>query len=289
MPKRLKRLLCAACLLSPALGSATPIDITSWTASGTVGNMQVLTALGPLSPTGMSFVLLSTGAGSINTPPVFDTTELESPGLYTVEPSAFITIRYNFITAEPNDGSGFPDTFSIDVLGLSPENIASDTVNMGMTPIVLGPAVATDGSTFVNETGWNTITVSLAAFTGQSIGLRFSVADAIDNSFDSGLLVDSVEATGLVPVANNTVPEPSSLLLVLTCIVVYGNLARCPRQAFVAYASSGDKPRDAESARSFREPGSSNRLWQCKFGLGGLDRPPSSSPCSRGHFGAQTG
>jgi hypothetical protein len=142
--------------------------------------------------------------------PDLDSTILTSPNGFVMSSPASVTVRYNFLTAEPTDGSGNPDKFSIDVLAGSAVNVSQGLVNSGLTPIASGPVVAPDGSTFVYESGWKTTTLSLSPLVGQTVTLRLLVADTADNAFDSGLIIDSVDLVGV-----SMVPEPATWTLML--------------------------------------------------------------------------
>ena len=207
--------LVSGCALQASIvnGNFATGDFTGWVIGGSDANGQILPNLGPFTPTGSNFALLSNGPGQVNDPAVvLDSTTLTSIA-YAVSPGASLSIGFDFISEEPNDGTGNPDLFSIKVVGLSTLTIASGAISSGQSPISGGPVVAPDGSTFVYEDGFTTLVTPLSIFAGQNITIQFLVSDAVDNSFDSGLLLDNITGTGLSP-AGSRAPEPSTMVIV---------------------------------------------------------------------------
>src|SRR5439155_2974947 len=85
--------------------------------------------------------------------------------------------------------------------------------------------VAPDGTTVCSHSGLHTFTnIDLSPYAGSVVQFQFLVSDAVENSFDSALLVDGVQGTGLTDV---TVPEPQSWTLMVTSgIMAYLALRR---------------------------------------------------------------
>jgi len=206
------------------LASAGVIDgnfNSGWSVGGTVANTQVLTGLGPFSATGLNFALLSTGPGEVNTLPTIDSTVLTSI-LYDVAPGATLTLQYNVLSSEGGAPFGYPDPFSIQVIGISTATLASGDATSALSEISGWPIAAPDGSSFIYETGVQHLnSISLNAFAGQSVSFQFTVADFGDNSFDTGLLVDAISGTGLTPAGSSPVPEPKSFGLVLVLGIAF--------------------------------------------------------------------
>jgi hypothetical protein len=194
---------------------------TGWTVGGTVANSQVLTTLGPFTATGPNFALLSNGPGALNAPPTVDSTTLTSIQ-YMVALGATLTLSYDLLSSEGGAPFGNPDPFSIEVLGSSTMTLAFGDATGALALINGGPIAAPDGSSFIYETGFQQLNaVSLDAFAGQTIALQFSVADASDNSFDTGLLIDGISATGLTSETTAPVPEPTGLSVMVLVVAAF--------------------------------------------------------------------
>ncbi len=219
------RLICVLLFVIPALANAAYADpvafnfetgnLAGWVTFGNVNNVQVLSALGSISPPGghSYFALLSNGPGEINDPTVaVDQAGLRSDS-FLVSPGDSLSLRLAFLTAESIDGWGLPDFFSVGANGSPSLPLASGSVDESLSEIPGGPVVAPDGTTLQYWSGFlNVGPLSLESLAGQSISLEFLVSDYLDNSFDSALLIDNVVIANGPPIPT-PIPEPSTLVL----------------------------------------------------------------------------
>jgi hypothetical protein len=81
--------------------------------------------------------------------------------------------------------------------------------------------VAPDGTTVCTHSGLQTLNTpfDLSPYAGSAVQFQFLVSDAVDNTFDSALLVDGVTGTDLTPFTT-PVPEPKSWILLLAVAIL---------------------------------------------------------------------
>lgn len=200
----------------------------NWTVAGTDGNASVFTSadVSPFTPGIGSgfFAFLSNGAGIVTDPnspaTTLDTTTLTSIP-YVVSAGAKISFSLQFLTNEPF-ASGNPDFFQANVIGLSTVPLAfGNTISATQHTIAGGPVVTPDGTTVSFFQDAVTVTdFDLSAFAGQTVMFEFLVSDEVDNSFDSALLVDDISGTGLTAAGPTAVPEPRSIALIATVLLL---------------------------------------------------------------------
>jgi hypothetical protein len=206
-------------------------DFTNWTVGGSAAHAGVLAngdfhsspggGVSIAPPEGTYYALLSNGPGDRGGSP-FDTTSLTTIP-YLVGLGASISFTIDFFTNE--FPSGNPDFYTVSVLGLAPTTLAAgDTTTPTQNQIpgvdcVNTFVVAPDGTTVCAHSGVQTFNdVPLAAYVGQTVQFQFFVSDAVDNTFDSALLVDNVHCTGCtVPVS--ATPEPGTWLLLGSAMI----------------------------------------------------------------------
>lgn len=200
----------------------------NWTVGGTDGNAQVYTSadVSPFTP-GIGagfFAFLSNGPGVVTDPgnpaTTLDTTTLTSIP-YDVAVGAKISFSLQFLSNEPFAG-GNPDFFQVNVIGLTSLLLQAGSVSASQQPIPGGPVFTPDG-TFVSffEPAFTVTDFDLSAFAGQTVRFQFLVSDAIENSFDSALLVDDVHGTGLTAAGPAAVPEPGSIVLLASAMLLF--------------------------------------------------------------------
>jgi len=195
----------------PVNGGFESGDLTGFSFQGN-GTAQVLTAaqLAPLGPSqGSYFALVSNGPGDQGGHP--DVATLTSASFALTSPGT-LTFDYDFLTAEftgadPGGASNL-DSYVISLLPAGGSATILASGNTGATAFTYingngNPATAPDGTSVIEHTGYLTGTATLAA---GSYSLRFTVADAGDNNFDSALAVDNIH---VVPAP---VPESSTAL-----------------------------------------------------------------------------
>lgn len=200
------------------------------------GNAQVLNSLGSYSPfAGSFFALLSNGPGDQGG--ANDRVELLS-NPFSLTALDTLTIAVLALTAEFSGVLADParlDSFGVSLLpvggGAPIDLLQTDVAAPAFTPIASGPVSAPAGDTFFDATDWMMLTATGLAGSYQ---LLFTIADAGDNSFDSGLLIDAPLPAGPTPV-----PEPSLMLLLATGAAMAARRRMPQRQ-------SGDTARKGE-------------------------------------------
>lgn len=206
-------------------------SLTGWSVGGTIGNVQVL-ASGDFAangsggspsiaaPFGSYYALLSNGPGDQGGFPQDTSTLTSIP--YLVGPGGSISFVLDFFTNEfSTTNGGNPDFYTVSVLlgGVSVATMASGNVDGAQTAIAgIDCAstflVAPDGTTVCSHSGLQPFNnFDLSAYAGSAIQFQFLVSDAVDNNFDSALLVDGVTGTGLT--AFTPVPEPHTWIPLL--------------------------------------------------------------------------
>ena len=188
-------------------------DLTGWTVGGLGAHAEVLQATNfspSISvPEGSHFVLLSSGAGAINsTPngdldgsgqPDYDTATLSQT--FTLFPGETLSFRWSFLTYEVSQG--VDDFFRVtlngtDILhgsvpGLTGSPFA-DVPTLNGAPYVVSSAGLTNGSGFYD----GMCPFQSFSYTIDNPGtytLEFLIADNSDNIVDSGLLIDDIFVT----------------------------------------------------------------------------------------------
>lgn len=227
-------IVCLIVVMFTNLAWAVPTNIgfedglNGWTSSG---NVQVLSGLGPLTPTeGSSFVLLSTGPFDVNNDGLPDSSSLTSDP-FTLESNAhLLTFDYNFITEEFTGANALAFDFFESYLTTpsGDQLIASlDTTYTGFFPIDGGnPVVAPDGSLFLDQTGFFNVSFNVSGHAGMDVALAFNISDEWDGSFDSGVFLDNINVTTTQTPATAPIPEPATLILLSSGLLgfsfVYG-------------------------------------------------------------------
>jgi hypothetical protein len=177
-------------------------DLTGWVPGGN-GSALVTGAFAGLTPTeGVFFALVSSGPSDVGGDNVPDSASLTSLPFVVADPGGLLSLSFNFLTADFLD-----DSYEISLTrnGSTTTVLASGTVGSStLSPTPLGFAVAPDGSTFVDQTGFITLNTQLLA---GLYTLQFVVSDDFDGGFDSGLLIDNIT------VVEAPIPEPGTLLL----------------------------------------------------------------------------
>jgi hypothetical protein len=213
-------------------GSFETGNLMGWTVGGFAAeNAQVLTSAdtGNVLPAsdGKNFAILSTGPGLINAEGQQSTTLTSSPFDVTGQ-GMTLSFFIDFLTAENIDGTGNPDSFSVQILGQADKTVASGTVKNGYPPNLIVPGGYLgfpDGTAVIYDTGINKISTSLNAFVGQSITVQFQVQNgAQEDGVDSALYVDGVSVS----------PAPEPPLWYATAIVLLFFVARvCSRRRII--------------------------------------------------------
>jgi hypothetical protein len=167
----------------------------------------------PTAPEGKYYGLLSNGPGIVNSG-LTDVSILDTIPYLVTSPSASFSFVFDFLTAD-----GLGDFFQVNVLSgntitqllLEPDSAA--------TNLVFGPgicATAPEGSSVCTDTGFLAFTTgvnALSSFNGKQVQFQFLVADAgADDGFDSAVILDQLDGTGL-QVVTGDVPEPATILL----------------------------------------------------------------------------
>ena len=222
-------------------------DLTNWSVGGTDGNVQVLKSGqfasndGPppsvkiAAPSGFYYALLSNGAGNSGGAALQTSTLTSDP--YLVGAGANISFLLDFFTSEFSTANGGnPDFYDVFVLkaGVPVATLASGDVDGAQTTFptvncVSVFLVAPDNTTVCSHSTLQPFTnLDLSLYAGSVVQFQFLVSNAVDNNFDSALLVDAVHGAGLTDVnALSGVPEPQSWILLLTvAIIVYFTLRR---------------------------------------------------------------
>ncbi len=130
-----------------------------------------------------------------------------------------ISFDYDFMTQEPNDGSGNKD-FAFYTLQLN-----SGTPSLAVITDVLSAQSNTPGSSnpFGSQTNYLTMNISITQTGTYSFGLGMVDAGNPSDDSPSALLVDNINV--------NAVPEPSSILLLFAGTAVLVGLQRVRRHA----------------------------------------------------------
>lgn len=204
-------------------------DLTGWTLSGN-GGALVLNALGSIvSRQGMFFALLHNGPGDVDNDGLPDMGVLTSAPFIVPSNGGKLDFSYNFLTAEFTGAAADPsrlDSFSIFLipsLGTPLLLKQGDVSQFGFTLIAGNPVSATDGSSFIEQTGLQSLSTMLIPGT---YTLQFRVADAGDGSFDSGLIFDNVT----VSTTSTAVPEPGTGLIFGVSVLGFLSLAKMFRE-----------------------------------------------------------
>lgn len=224
--------LCASGHADIVNGGFETGDLTGWATGGTdLNGVQVLasgqlaasdSSMSIAAPSGTYYALVSNGPGDQGGTPL-DTTTLTS-SLYTVAAGDLLSFQTDFFTNEPSTANGGnPDFFQVSILdGATQTVIASGNVDGAQTTFSTVDCnsvflAAPDGTTLCSHSGLQTTSVDLSSYAGQNVQFQFLVSDAVDNSFDSALLVDNVQVS-----ANAAVPEPRTQTLLLLAVMFLG-------------------------------------------------------------------
>jgi hypothetical protein len=218
--------------------------LAGWLAGGTDGNVQLLksgdfaasdNSTSIAAPFGTYYALLSNGPSDLGGPSLQTTTLTSIP--YLVGAGASIGFVLNFFTNEFATPFGNPDFYTVNVLqgGVAVATITSGDVDGAQNAI---PGidcsavflVAPDNTTVCSNSGLQTIAnFDLSGYAGTNVQFQFLVSNAIDNTFDSALLVDNVQGTGLTDAS--AVPEPQSWVLLGTVVLGIYAMSRWRRAA----------------------------------------------------------
>jgi hypothetical protein len=186
--------------------------ITDWTVTG-VGSVHAIEGpLGPFVPQeGARAVLLTTGPGDRGGSPTDSTTLTSSPFQALLGDTlsfslVFLTEEFTGVVSD----AGRLDSFSASLLASNGDALPlleGDVSMLGFSVLSGAPVSAPDASTFFEARRFD---FSELVAPGE-YRLQFMIADATDNSFDSGLLIDNV--------AVGEVPEPATMALAGAALV----------------------------------------------------------------------
>lgn len=217
--------LAASCLNGASItNGGFESGLSGWTVSGNVfpsaspatGLVNVLGGADwtGFSPQEGSFYAELSNAPDVNAPPIRDFS-LISTGPYFVTPGSNGTFGfvYNLLTNEFDTGLDYAE-FRINGF-LVRKYLVSGISQAGGCTVTTAPP---DGSTVCVGSGWVNQSFSLTPYEGRNVTFSFGIYDDFtndplltqDNQFDSVLLLDSINATGL---ESPQVPEPSTMLL----------------------------------------------------------------------------
>jgi len=175
-------------------------NLQGWT---TVGDGRVITRLGFLAPYEGSFMgIISTGLGFTET----------SGAIYqsftVADTVSTITLHWNFLSEEFLEfiGSMFQDYFRISItdgngattvlFSRTVDQIAAafqctDEGGPNCSLIPVSPGIIFDQGD-VWMTGWQTLTLNLAPYRGQTVTIKFEAGDVGDSIFDTAVLLDGM-------------------------------------------------------------------------------------------------
>ena len=177
-----------------------------WTVTGD-GSVHALEGpLGPFAPQeGAKAVLLATGPGNRGGSPTDSAILTSSP--FQAVLGDTLSFSLVFLTEEFTGASSDPgrlDSFSVSLLDVNGDALrllGGDVSMTGFAVLDGAPVSAPDASTFFEARRFD---FSELIAPGE-YRLQFMVADAADNSFDSGILIDNV--------AVGAVPEPATMAI----------------------------------------------------------------------------
>ena len=167
-----------------------------------VGDARSLTKLGDVLPysTGAQnkrMAIITTGIGSSNTAVLEDGTEGSCiyQKFFVPNDASEITFNYNVISEEPLEyvGSQYNDAFYVQIQkgGEQVRNEMLESINSSSWRYV-GGIDFSDGDDTVYQVGWNTKSMDVSAYRGQTITLKFIVYDVGDSAYDTACVIDNV-------------------------------------------------------------------------------------------------
>jgi hypothetical protein len=211
-PRFLPAYLLGSFLTFTAVGAPLSLNFEGGTLAGLTvsgqGSATVLTSLGGINPLfGSNMALLSNGPGDLGGTP--DSVRLLSDP-FTIAPAEMFVFSIRRVTAEPTGAlAALLDSFTINLIpfggGPTINLHSSDVSALDYLPIAGAPVATFAGETFYDASDWLTISYLVTG----TYQVEFLVSDDLDNSFDSGFLIDAETTSSTV------VPEPNAFSLLL--------------------------------------------------------------------------
>jgi len=246
-------------------------NLAGWTpgGGGSVEALQASHFSPPITPPeGVWFALLSSGPGDVPNAPGGDfdfngTSDFDSTTLginfTTTDPGERLSFEWAFLTREVGQAATYDDLFDIRVDGIS---ILRGSVNHpgGVSPFPDTPAYdgtsytvsspgATNGTTF--GSGVSPFrSLCLAIGNPGSHSLEFLIADQGDSAFDSGLLIDDVQAPSTCDTNVVQITDTGGVNLEVKgggfvfSFQANGNVATSQNGAVLAFVGSGNPTGD---------------------------------------------
>ncbi len=161
-----------------------------------IGDVRVLTKLGPLGPTDQKrMAILTTGIGSAEEKYLDGTEGSVLTQTFKMPANAkTLTFSYDMVSEEPHEyvGSQYDDTFIVRLVTASGTyEITKKSINTA-TWTAIEDIDFSGGDNTTYHTTWIEINFDLSAYAGQIVTLEFVVYDKGDSVYDTAVLLDNI-------------------------------------------------------------------------------------------------